>query len=88
MQKKHIYAVFAVVVLFLAVCINADAVSKNGSRGEEVRKIQTKLKNWGYYSGAVDGVFGWQTENAVKSFQKKNVKHFLTLSAKRQLRTV
>lgn len=63
----------AVVVAVLAfVCVDAAAVSKNGSRGEEVRKIQTKLKNWGYYNGTVDGVYGWQTENAVRSFQKKN----------------
>ena len=27
------------------------ALSKYGSRGEEVRKIQTKLKRWGYYKG-------------------------------------
>ena len=72
MQKKRIYAVLTAVVLLLAVCINAYAVSKNGSRGEEVRKIQTKLNNWGYYSGNVDGIFGWQTQEAVKSFQKKN----------------
>ena len=65
-------AVIILTFLLLLACINASAVSKNGSRGEEVKKIQTKLKNWGYYSGTVDGVFGWQTENAVKSFQRKN----------------
>ena len=32
------------------------AVSRYGSSGSEVRTIQTKLKNWGYYSGSVDGV--------------------------------
>lgn len=72
MQKKRIYTVFIAVVILLAVCLNVSALSKNGSSGEEVRKIQTKLKNWGYYNGSVDGVYGWQTENAVRSFQKKN----------------
>ena len=48
------------------------AAVKRGSTGADVKKIQTKLKNWGYYNGSVDGVFGWQTESAVKSFQKKN----------------
>ena len=72
MQKKRIYAIASVVILLFAIGINVLAVSKNGSRGEEVRKIQTKLKNWGYYSGSVDGVYGWQTESAVRSFQKKN----------------
>lgn len=72
MQKKRIYAIASAVILLLAIYINVFAVSKNGSRGEEVRKIQTKLKNWGYYNGSVDGVYGWQTESAVRSFQKKN----------------
>lgn len=49
-----------------------DALSKYGSRGEEVRTIQTKLKRWGYYSGNVDGIYGSQTLTAVKKFQKKN----------------
>lgn len=72
MRIKRIYVAVSAAVLLVFVCVNAAAVSKNGSTGEEVRKIQTKLKNWGYYSGSVDGVYGWQTENAVRSFQKKN----------------
>ena len=51
---------------------SVDALSKYGSRGEEVRKIQTRLKNWGYYSGAVDGIYGTKTKQAVIRFQKKN----------------
>lgn len=72
MQKKRLFVFTAIIVLVTLVCLNVGAVSKNGSRGEEVRKIQTKLKNWGYYNGSVDGVYGWQTENAVRTFQKKN----------------
>lgn len=49
-----------------------DALSKYGSRGQEVRTIQTKLKRWGYYSGNVDGIYGSGTLAAVKKFQKKN----------------
>lgn len=48
------------------------AVYKQGSRGEVVKKIQQKLKNWGYYGGGVDGIFGAQTKKAVVYFQKKN----------------
>ena len=48
------------------------ALSKYGSRGEEVRKIQTKLKRWGYYKGNVDGIYGSGTLSPVKLFQKKN----------------
>ena len=38
----------------------------------ENRTIQTKLKRWGYYKGAVDGIYGSQTREAVKYFQRKN----------------
>ncbi len=49
-----------------------EALSKYGSRGSEVTQIQTKLKRWGYYNGSVDGIYGTQTVNAVKYFQRKN----------------
>ena len=45
-------------------------LSKLGSRGDEVRSIQKKLKNLGYYSGSVDGIYGVGTQSAVKAFQK------------------
>lgn len=45
---------------------------KQGSRGEQVKTMQKKLKNWGYYNGAVDGIFGKQTKTAVIRFQKNN----------------
>lgn len=45
---------------------------KYGSRGQTVIEIQTRLKNWGYYNGNVDGIYGYQTYTAVKYFQRKN----------------
>ena len=48
------------------------AVLRQGSRGDEVKEVQRRLKQWGYYSGSVDGVFGAGTKQAVISFQKKN----------------
>ncbi len=48
------------------------AVIKQGARGSTVKTIQTKLKRWGYYKGSVDGIFGSQTREAVKYFQRKN----------------
>lgn len=48
------------------------ALSQSGSRGNEVRQIQTRLKEWGYYKGSVDGIFGVETKNAVIYFQRKN----------------
>ncbi len=52
--------------------MTVETLSKYGSRGSEVTQIQTKLKRWGYYSGNVDGIYGTQTVNAVKYFQRKN----------------
>ena len=43
-----------------------------GSSGEEVRLAQSRLKQWGYLDGSVDGIFGRSTYNAVIKFQKLN----------------
>ena len=48
------------------------AVLRQGSRGGEVKEVQRRLKNWGYYTGAVDGIFGAGTKKAVVYFQQKN----------------
>ena len=74
---KAIIVIFIVSTIFISYNVffrnnEALALSKYGSRGEEVRTIQTKLKRWGYYSGNVDGIYGSGTLAAVKKFQKKN----------------
>lgn len=60
------------IVTMIANAAHVDALSKYGSSGNEVTQIQTKLKNWGYYDGEVDGVYGTSTRNAVIRFQQKN----------------
>lgn len=45
-------------------------LSSFGSRGEEVRRIQKKLKELGFYTGSVDGIYGTATKNAVTAFQR------------------
>jgi len=79
MKKKIIVSM---VILLLAITFIAtlmvqnapivEALSKYGSRGQEVRTIQDKLKRWGYYTGNVDGIYGSLTVSAVKRFQQKN----------------
>lgn len=65
--------IFAVNIAVITLAQTAFAETyKRGSGGSVVSEIQTKLKNWGYYSGSVDGIYGSGTEEAVKSFQKKN----------------
>ena len=74
-QDKRKAALMLVLVLALCTVLQSTALAaalRVGSRGEEVRQLQTKLKRWGYYSGAVDGIFGSGTEAAVKQFQRKN----------------
>ena len=65
--------IFVVNILVIVLAQQAGAVSyRQGSTGEQVTTIQTKLKNWGYYDGAVDGIFGSATTAAVKYFQQRN----------------
>jgi zinc D-Ala-D-Ala carboxypeptidase len=42
---------------------------RKGSRGNDVKVLQEKLNALGYNCGAADGVFGINTEKAVKAFQ-------------------
>lgn len=51
---------------------SVSTLSKMGSRGDEVRRIQQKLKSMGYYTGSVDGIYGTQTQSAVRKFQRDN----------------
>lgn len=43
---------------------------KKGSKGDYVKAWQTYLNANGYQCGAVDGIFGKKTEQAVKAYQK------------------
>ena len=75
-RKKLIMAlalIFAVNIFIITMAQSAAAdLYKKGSSGAVVTEIQKRLKNWGYYSGEVDGVYGSKTEEAVKYFQKQN----------------
>ena len=79
-NKKKIVIILSITILLIGVIAfivlfennKVEALSKYGSRGDEVRQIQTKLKRWGYYNGNVDGIYGSQTLEAVKYFQRKN----------------
>lgn len=48
------------------------AVLKQGSKGDLVKAVQTKLIKWGYLTGRADGIFGAKTKTAVIKFQRKN----------------
>ena len=68
-----LFVVNIMIILLFQALPQAQAASyRRGSTGSTVRQIQTTLKNWGYYSGEADGVYGSQTVEAVKYFQQKN----------------
>ncbi len=72
MKFKKLTALILSLLLCISSAVISTGLSKYGSYGDEVRLIQSKLKNWGYYNGEVDGIFGSATKNAVIYFQKKN----------------
>ncbi len=45
---------------------------RRGSRGNDVKYLQSKLTTKLYPAGAIDGIFGQKTEAAVKQFQIEN----------------
>ncbi len=48
------------------------AIINAKSSSSDIKLVQKKLKNWGYYTGAVDGIYGSQTKAAVVKFQRRN----------------
>lgn len=68
--KSSVLLITLTITIFSSV--TASALSRVGSRGEEVRNIQTRLKSWNYYTGWIDGIYGEYTRRAVVSFQKKH----------------
>ncbi len=75
-MKKTLMTVAVLVALNFAFAAGSQYAAadlyKKGATGAGVTEIQTRLKAWGYYSGAVDGVYGSGTEKAVKYFQQSN----------------
>ena len=49
--------------------IEPTAIVNAKSSKSDVKLVQQKLKNWGYYKGSVDGIYGSKTKAAVILFQ-------------------
>lgn len=71
-MKKFWTILIAVLLVISLFTLSVTALSKLGSRSQEVREIQKVLKDKGYYTGGVDGIFGTKTKKAVLNFQKDN----------------
>ena len=66
------FAGASLIVLNVNSASQSEATVAAALTSSQIKKIQTKLKNWGYYKGAVDGISGPKTVAAIKLFQKRN----------------
>ncbi|MCL2812526.1 MAG: peptidoglycan-binding protein, partial [Clostridia bacterium] len=67
-KKKRFIAMIALMLAVICLStqfVEASAVLSWGSRGEQVSAMQRKLRQWGYYNGTIDGIFGRMTYDAV-----------------------
>ncbi len=85
-MRRKVFAIFSLVFIitlaFTGLGLNIkpkfinfhekNVVTDAATTTAENRTIQTKLKRWGYYNGAIDGIYGPQTRAAVRYFQQKN----------------
>lgn len=67
-----IFILAAPLGVYLAVNDVSSAQQTQALTVNENKAVQQKLKELGYYSGSVDGVYGQGTRNAVIAFQKAN----------------
>jgi len=79
MLKIRPLLIFTVLLTVLTLCTSSvseaalgDRLLARGSRGPEVTELQKRLNMLGYVVGPIDGIFGRQTESAVRLFQKEH----------------
>ncbi|HOB91621.1 MAG: spore cortex-lytic enzyme [Bacillota bacterium] len=68
---------FCLVLLIASIGIGDHMLAQRrtlywGTTGQDVRDVQYRLRQWGYYDGLIDGYFGASTSAAVRDFQAKN----------------
>ncbi len=73
-RLKIVVALVLALLLVVCTCLSfsykADAYVVKGNTSANVRAVQQRLSNLGYYNYKVDGIWGWRTSNAVKNFQR------------------
>ncbi len=57
-------------------------------RGEDIKKLQEFLKDAGFSAGSIDGIFGKNTREAVRLFQKANSLKVDGIAGKETVRTL
>lgn len=54
------------------IAVYAPVKDKETANKEDVKKIQTRLQHYGFYTGKIDGIYGTGSVAAVRSFQAAN----------------
>lgn len=72
MVKRHIIAFLLMVITIVCASTVMAQTWDRGSRGDGVLYVQDMLVTQGYLEDTVDGVFGNNTEYAVRAFQKEH----------------
>lgn len=75
MNKRKKWLVLVTIIGLSLALTATEAVGKVlywGSRGDSVKEVQRRLRQWDYYDGSIDGVYGTETQTAVKRFQRNN----------------
>ena len=78
MKKLVKVVAFCLIIVFSVTLIGQEKMYfvspanslKVGDNGQDVKDMQQELKNWGYYDGKVNGVFGNDTFTSVLRYQK------------------
>ncbi len=76
--RRNTLKITLIIAVFLALALAAcpagaqEAALGAGARGEEVKKIQTRLMELNYLEEAADGIFGQNTAVALAAFQEAN----------------
>lgn len=52
--------------------VTPSALVKKGTQGEDARLVQQRLKDLGYLAGKADGIFGAESVEALRTFQKQH----------------
>ena len=69
---KRKFALCMIALLIVPVLAWGAAVLEVGSSGSDVTRVQKKLIQYGYMTGAADGRYGEKTRDAVRWFQRRN----------------
>lgn len=73
---KIITGIFLTIIFIISIYVCYSYAAKRSlyfwSNNQDVKTLQWKLSQWGYYDGRIDGIFGPETWVGVKEFQRKN----------------